>query len=221
MLALVCRQRNSTPRWNLLQLPRRRRDSSYYRARYYDPTAGRFLSEDPTGFMAGMNFYAYVTNNPIGLFDPLGLTDWNEQQTQQWLQNAYNSATAGRIRGLLNIEKNSTGDWDFGWSAKYHNDTWTVCGKKMNADQFGNYIAGFQGGAYDRHYFNPFLPSPPFLPPGFASSSVGLAGLYFHITGKTKATDDKFDTTGAPDVLAGIQAGLSFKPNSSGCGCSK
>ena len=39
--------------------------ASYYRARYYDPTAGRFLSEDPTGFMAGMNFYAYVTNNPI------------------------------------------------------------------------------------------------------------------------------------------------------------
>jgi len=36
---------------------------SYYRARYYDPSIGRFLSEDPTGFNAGNNFYAYVEND--------------------------------------------------------------------------------------------------------------------------------------------------------------
>jgi RHS repeat-associated protein len=29
----------------------------YYRARYYDPTVGRFLSEDPLQFEAGTNFY--------------------------------------------------------------------------------------------------------------------------------------------------------------------
>jgi RHS repeat-associated protein len=27
----------------------------YYRARYYDPATGRFLSEDPTGFAGGIN----------------------------------------------------------------------------------------------------------------------------------------------------------------------
>ncbi|MGH0036456.1 MAG: RHS repeat-associated core domain-containing protein [Myxococcota bacterium] len=32
----------------------------HYRARTYDPTLGRFLSEDPLGFEAGVNFYAYV-----------------------------------------------------------------------------------------------------------------------------------------------------------------
>jgi RHS repeat-associated protein len=26
----------------------------YYRARYYDPTPGRFLTEDPKGFRAGV-----------------------------------------------------------------------------------------------------------------------------------------------------------------------
>ena len=45
----------------------------YYRARYYDPTAGRFLSEDPLEFGAGVNFYAYVRNNPETLIDPDGL----------------------------------------------------------------------------------------------------------------------------------------------------
>jgi RHS repeat-associated protein len=47
--------------------------ASYYRARYYDLTAGRFLSQDPIGFYAGTNSYAYVGNSPISLLDPLGL----------------------------------------------------------------------------------------------------------------------------------------------------
>jgi RHS repeat-associated protein len=46
----------------------------YYRARYYDPRTGSFLSEDSEGFAAGdPNFYAYVHNNPTGATDPSGL----------------------------------------------------------------------------------------------------------------------------------------------------
>ncbi|MFT7224462.1 MAG: RHS repeat-associated protein [Cellvibrionaceae bacterium] len=44
----------------------------YYRARYYDPELGRFISEDPLGFAAGINFYAYVNNNPVNYNDPSG-----------------------------------------------------------------------------------------------------------------------------------------------------
>jgi RHS repeat-associated protein len=45
----------------------------YYRARYYDPAIGRFLSEDPIGFDSGdVNFYAYVNNNPVNANDPSG-----------------------------------------------------------------------------------------------------------------------------------------------------
>ena len=43
----------------------------YYRARYYDPVIGRFLSEDPLGFQgSGVNWYAYVYNNPVNGNDP-------------------------------------------------------------------------------------------------------------------------------------------------------
>jgi RHS repeat-associated protein len=46
----------------------------YYRARYYDPKIGRFISEDPIGLNAGdPNFYAYVANNPSAAIDPFGL----------------------------------------------------------------------------------------------------------------------------------------------------
>ena len=44
----------------------------YYRARHYDPSTGRFLSEDPIGFRGGYDFYRYVYNNPVGSTDPTG-----------------------------------------------------------------------------------------------------------------------------------------------------
>jgi hypothetical protein len=47
----------------------------YYRARYYDPKLGRFISEDPLGLDAGVSFYAYVKNNPVNAIDPYGLRD--------------------------------------------------------------------------------------------------------------------------------------------------
>lgn len=46
----------------------------YYRARYYDPIDGIFISKDPIGFRGGdVNLYAYVQNNPINWRDPSGL----------------------------------------------------------------------------------------------------------------------------------------------------
>jgi len=47
---------------------------SYYRARYYDARRARFVAEDPVGFEGGDdNLYAYVSNNPLIHYDPLGL----------------------------------------------------------------------------------------------------------------------------------------------------
>jgi len=46
----------------------------YYRARYYDPNSGRFLSEDPLRFLAGVDFFRYADNNPVFWRDASGLT---------------------------------------------------------------------------------------------------------------------------------------------------
>jgi RHS repeat-associated protein len=46
----------------------------YYRARYYDPGTGRFLTEDPLGWAVGnATFYPYARNNPANFNDPFGL----------------------------------------------------------------------------------------------------------------------------------------------------
>jgi RHS repeat-associated protein len=62
---------------NPFQFAARESDSEtglyYYRARYYDPTGGRFLSEDPIRFDGETNFYAYTGNSPISWYDPYGL----------------------------------------------------------------------------------------------------------------------------------------------------
>ncbi len=54
----------------------------YYRARYYDPTAGRFLSEDPIGFDGGNNFYTHVENDPNNWTDPFGLRPLTQCEKQ-------------------------------------------------------------------------------------------------------------------------------------------
>jgi RHS repeat-associated protein len=42
-------------------------------ARDYDAETGRWTAKDPIGFAGGLNTYAYVTNSPLNLIDPLGL----------------------------------------------------------------------------------------------------------------------------------------------------
>ena len=51
-------------------------DLYYYRARYYDPTMGRFLSEDPRPsrhLRMTIHAYLYVYADPVNLIDPDGL----------------------------------------------------------------------------------------------------------------------------------------------------
>lgn len=47
----------------------------HYRARAYDPEAGRFLQRDPLGYVDGLGLYQYASASPARLFDPLGTDD--------------------------------------------------------------------------------------------------------------------------------------------------
>ncbi|HPW56069.1 MAG: hypothetical protein KA072_09840 [Thermoanaerobaculaceae bacterium] len=45
----------------------------HMQARYYDPDARRFVTEDPLGLAAGLNLYAYAGGDPVNRVDPQGL----------------------------------------------------------------------------------------------------------------------------------------------------
>jgi RHS repeat-associated protein len=45
----------------------------HVRNRVYDPYAGRWLTRDPAGYDGGINFYEYVSSDPLVFVDPWGL----------------------------------------------------------------------------------------------------------------------------------------------------
>ena len=57
-------------------------DSVYLRARYYRPTIGRFITEDP--IMDGLNWYSYCDNNSVNVSDPSGL--YGEEWALPWVR---------------------------------------------------------------------------------------------------------------------------------------
>jgi RHS repeat-associated protein len=84
----------------------------YYRARYYDASIGRFISEDPIGFGGGINFYVYVGNDPINILDPLGLLKLkvDPSSTQNLIdkvnelaKKGYGTLTVSELLSILNF----------------------------------------------------------------------------------------------------------------------
>ena len=60
-------------------------DLYFVRARYYDPSIGRFLSEDP---IWSTNLYPYVDNNPIMGIDPSGkILEYTYGKTRGWVSS--------------------------------------------------------------------------------------------------------------------------------------
>ncbi len=81
-----------------------------YRARWYDPELGRFLSEDPIGLAGGINGYAYAENDPVNHNDPSGLT-------------CLKRATGGQCL-LWDLEGISNLPQPVGWQGRIYQRNW-------------------------------------------------------------------------------------------------
>jgi RHS repeat-associated protein len=102
----------------------------YYRARWYDPKAGRFISEDPARWGADSNLYRYVRNAPGNLLDPSGLEAMSLEDVQRmvhghnasglsdalvvciiWKESNFDpNAVNGSAQGLMQFQPPATQD---------------------------------------------------------------------------------------------------------------
>ena len=96
----------------------------YYRARYYDPQAGRFVGEDPVQFDSGINFYDYVRNNPLIGVDPWGLSTLVfDRGTGKLHLFDKDNGWVRTCSAANNTDKTSKGPWPDGvYSYGYHKD---------------------------------------------------------------------------------------------------
>jgi RHS repeat-associated protein len=72
----------------------------YFRARWYDPVTGRWLSPDPIGINGGLNQFVFCSNNSINNIDPQGL--WQA------------TIGGGDIFGAIITFGYNSGQWNFG-----------------------------------------------------------------------------------------------------------
>ena len=90
-----------------------------FRARWYSPELGRWLSPDPIGLEGGLNLYEFCANNPVNFRDPEGLItvvlyDGNEDDNG-WERtvtahiesdNSYNVGQDNSLRGAIQYMNN-------------------------------------------------------------------------------------------------------------------
>ncbi len=102
----------------------------YLRARYYDPSIGRFMAEDPV--KDGLNWYAYCAGNPVMKVDPSGLDDYifysldQEKAAKQYKEDMRKKDPNKEVHLIyVGTEK----DFEQGW-----NEMGTVNGKNVTID---------------------------------------------------------------------------------------
>jgi len=75
----------------------------YYRARYYSPNTGRFISRDPIGYKDGMNLYQYVVSSPILYPDPVGLSKCTKESIRRVITMPESLKKLGRRFGFYDV----------------------------------------------------------------------------------------------------------------------
>ena len=199
--------------------------------RAYDPKAGRWISRDPIQEQGGASLYEYSDSDPLARLDATGLRSDSPTlppgriSGDPFVNQAYLDATQGQWSGLWNIFQNSRGGrpMDFAYN-QYRRQVFCVDGTPMTPGQFGNYIAGYEGEAYDRAFPNsPISAFETAVYAGILYRFIGFLESPFVSNDRNAWMNDHYDRLGIPWIVAGgvaaQNANSSGTSSSAGCGC--
>jgi RHS repeat-associated protein len=97
----------------------------YLRARYMDPSTGRFISQDPIGLAGGdVNLYGYVGNHPTNSVDPTGLLEYVQEFDLSWLLGTTLPVSAAAA--LMSAIVDDFSLWPFGVKSNQGKAGWEV-----------------------------------------------------------------------------------------------
>ncbi|MBN1216111.1 MAG: RHS repeat-associated core domain-containing protein [Candidatus Lokiarchaeota archaeon] len=131
----------------------------FYGRRYYDPSIGRWLSPDPSGFTDGLNLYAFVLNNPLAFADLYGLLTADQLYKMGTYKKNNVDFFESKELGIVNEKyffksPHESHNFDLGKPEVpnggyiiFHNGIMT---KPDEAKNFANYISDISGG-YNVH----------------------------------------------------------------------
>jgi RHS repeat-associated protein len=171
--------------------------------RDYDASVGRWTVKDPAGFAAGTNAYCYVGNDPIGRSDQGGLSsgrtggksryphNYNCRQTLEIIEWVRQEAEVPWFEGMYRGAEHHSGYGYFDFKMNEPGATFIVNGRRLGADEFGNFLAGYTGAK---------------LGP-LGTASVRLGGIIYDYDG-SRHGDGTFDMD--EDSMPMIRLGIAY-----------
>ncbi len=148
----------------------------YMRARYYDPTNGRFYGEDPKW---STNLFPYGDNNPIENIDPNGKESLNGLNKTLASMDIFSSILKyGNFKNTIGVVVNSSA----GISLRNYASGWTGNGSvaTIGASRAGNLIGkastafGFGMDAYGLYQYSKNPNSPLAVKPSTAAMNIAV-----------------------------------------------